>query len=67
MKRVPHPTDARDVIRRISELRDLCRRLSRAGYKAGLHPHDPDQVSPVKQVRETPRKYRARQTQAAAK
>lgn len=65
MKRVPPPTDARAVIRRISELRDLCRRLSRAGYAAGLHPHNPDQAPAVKQVREASVPYRARRSPAA--
>jgi len=36
--------DARRVIKRISDLRDLARNLSRAGYLAGLHGNDPEQV-----------------------
>jgi hypothetical protein len=51
--------DARDVIRRISELRDLCRELARAGYRAGLHSYNPDQLAKAKTVREDGRLYRA--------
>lgn len=37
-------TPAQKVIRQISELRDLARRLARAGFEAGLHKRDPDKL-----------------------
>ena len=36
--------DAQRVIKRISDLRDLARNLSRTGYFASLHGNDPEQV-----------------------
>jgi hypothetical protein len=44
MKRRPTITPAQKVIRQISDLRDLARRLARAGFEAGLHKHDPDKL-----------------------
>jgi hypothetical protein len=41
MKRAARLTEAEKVVRRISELRNLARRLAKAGYEAGLHGHDP--------------------------
>ena len=60
MKRSPRMTDAEKVVRRISELRDLARRLAKAGYQAGLHPHDPDQPPASNRVAETPSRYSTR-------
>ncbi len=54
MKRETRMTSAEKVVRRISELRDLARRLSKAGYEADLHSHDPNRVA------ETTGKYTAR-------
>ena len=36
--------DARRVIKRISDLRDLALKLSRTGYLAGLHNNDPEHL-----------------------
>ena len=47
MIRVIQVTDAEKVVRRISELRDLARRLAKAGYEAGLHRHDPGKMDRV--------------------
>jgi hypothetical protein len=44
MKRRSTITPAEKIIRQISELRDLARRLARAGFEAGLHKNDPDKV-----------------------
>ena len=41
MKTGEQTTRAERVIRRISDLRDLCRKLSKAGYEAGLHNRPP--------------------------
>ena len=41
MRRVTRMTSAEKVVRRISELRDLARRLAQAAYQAGLHNYDP--------------------------
>ena len=47
MKRGTPTTPAQHIVRRISELRDLVRRLSQAGYRAGLHNHDPNRLPAV--------------------
>lgn len=38
----PETTNAEQIIRRISELRDLCLHLARIGKAAGLHDRDLD-------------------------
>jgi hypothetical protein len=50
-------TDAEQIVRRISELRDLALRLAKAGYQAGLHPYDPNYVTSTNKVGETSGKY----------
>ncbi|HTS18116.1 MAG TPA: hypothetical protein VMP11_11125 [Verrucomicrobiae bacterium] len=60
MKRRPTITPAQKVIRRISELRDLGRRLARAGFVAGLHKHDPDKLPWENRVAESKGGYSAR-------
>lgn len=60
MKRVTRMTSAEKVVRRISELRDLARRLARAGYQAGLHSHDPDRLPSTNKVAERAGRYTAR-------
>jgi hypothetical protein len=57
MKRVPRMTAAEKTVRRISELRDLARRLAQAGFKAGLHGNDPNRVPSTNKVAESPGKY----------
>jgi hypothetical protein len=58
MKKPSSTISARQVIRQISELRELGRRLAQAGYKAGLHDNDPNRL-PSK-IAETPITYRVR-------
>ena len=60
MKRPPLMTSAQKIIWRISELRDLSRRLSLAGYRAGLHPYDPNQLPSISTVTERCGKYSTR-------
>ena len=60
MKRGAPITPAQKIIRRISELRDLARRLSQAGYRAGLHSHDPDQLPTANRVAEQSGDYNVR-------
>jgi hypothetical protein len=60
MKCRPATTPAQKIIRRISELRDLARRLARAGFEAGLHKHDPDKVPWADRVAEGKGGYSAR-------
>jgi hypothetical protein len=60
MTRRSETTPAQKVIRRISELRDLGRRLARAGFKAGLHKHDPDKVPWENRIAESKGGYSAR-------
>ena len=57
MKRGMTMTPAQKIIRRISELRELTRRLALAGYRAGLHGHDPNQLPSTNRVAETPSVY----------
>jgi len=57
MKRKPAMTPAQQIVRRISELRDLSRRLSQAGFRAGLHSHDPNRLSSANRVAERPGTY----------
>jgi len=45
-------TPAQRIVRRISELRNLSRRLSLAGYRAGLHPYDPNRLPSTNKVAE---------------
>lgn len=60
MKRPSRMTKAQEVVWRISELRDLARRLARAGYQAGLHSRDPDQLPAANKVAERTGKYGTR-------
>jgi hypothetical protein len=60
MKRQLATTPAQQIIRRISELRDLSRRLSQAGYRAGLHTNDPYQLPSSNRVAERCRVYSSR-------
>jgi hypothetical protein len=60
MKRASTITPAQKVIRRISELRDLGRRLARAGFKAGLHKHNPDKLPWENRVAESKGDYSVR-------
>ena len=60
MKRHVRTTPAERIIRRISELRDLSRRLSLAGYRAGLHPYDPNRLPSVNKVAERRGTYSSR-------
>ncbi len=60
MKRPLSMTPAQKVIWRISELRDLSRRLAQAGFRAGLHPYDPNRLPPTTKVAERRGKYSAR-------
>ena len=50
-------TPAQHIVWRISELRDLARRLSQAGYRAGLHSHDPNRLLSANRVAERPGGY----------
>jgi hypothetical protein len=61
MKRRSAITPAQKTIRRISELRDLARRLARAGFEAGLRKHDPDKVPWENRVAEGKGGYSARE------
>ena len=58
MKPHPTPSDAQQVIRRISVLRDLCLRLSSTGYRAGLHKRKHGRSVPPSSVAETKAVYR---------
>ena len=60
MKRPTSMTPAQKIVWRISELRDLSRRLSQAGYRAGLHPYDPNRLPSTKGVAERRGKYSTR-------
>ena len=60
MKRGMTMTPAQKIIRRISALRELTRRLALAGYRAGLHSHDPNQLPSVNHVAEPPAVYSVR-------
>ena len=60
MKRAAQMTDAEKTVRRISELRDLARRLAQAGFQSGLHRHDPNRLTRVNRVADSPGKYTAR-------
>jgi len=64
MKRRIPTTPAQRIIRRISELRDLSRRLALAGFRAGLHKRDPNRLPDGIRVAEDARPYatRARST-----
>jgi hypothetical protein len=53
-------TDAEQIVRRISDLRDLARRLAQAGFQSGLHGHDPSRVTSANAVAKAPGKYKAR-------
>ena len=53
-------TPAQKTIWRISELRDLVRRLSLAGYHAGLHSHNPNRLPRATRVAERPNHYTVR-------
>jgi hypothetical protein len=64
MKRATRKTDAEQIVRRISDLRDLARRLAQAGFQSGLHRHDPSRVTRVNRVAEAPGKYKARRQKA---
>lgn len=57
MKRPARMTKAQDVVWRISELRDLARQLARAGYQAGLHSHNPNNLSSTNKIAERSGKY----------
>lgn len=57
MKRALRTTPAEKVVRRISELRDLARRLAKAGFEAGLHIHDLSRTDASNRVAERPAKY----------
>ncbi|HUI07988.1 MAG TPA: hypothetical protein VL486_13390 [Verrucomicrobiae bacterium] len=52
IKRKPAMSPAQQIIYRISELRDLSRKLARAGFEAGLHTHDPDRLPAANKVAE---------------
>jgi hypothetical protein len=52
MKRKAPTTPAQQIIYRISELRDLSRKLARAGFEAGLHTHDLDRLPATNKVAE---------------
>ena len=60
MKRGTATTPAQRIVRRISELRDLSRRLSLAGYRAGLHPYDPNRLPSTNKVAERRGVYSSR-------
>jgi hypothetical protein len=60
MKRVTRMTSAEKIVRRISELRDLVRRLAKAGFESGLHRHDPNRVTGANKIAEAPGKYTTR-------
>ncbi|HUJ73034.1 MAG TPA: hypothetical protein VLZ30_12395 [Verrucomicrobiae bacterium] len=60
MKRAIRITSAEKVVRQISELRDLARRLAKAGFKAGLHDRDPSRLLASNKVAETSGKYTTR-------
>ena len=60
MKRSHTPTAAEQVVRRISELRDLARRLARAGYEAGLHSYAPPRLPSTNKVAERRGRYSAK-------
>ncbi len=60
MKRPTPITPAQQTVWRISELRKLARRLSQAGYRAGLHTHDPNRLSSANRVAERPNGYSIR-------
>ena len=53
-------TPAQKIIWRISELRKLARRLALAGFRAGLHNHDPNRLPSAKRVAERPKNYTVR-------
>ena len=53
-------TSAEKVVRRISELRELARRLAHAGYRAGLHNYDPNRLPSSNKVAEQAAKYTTR-------
>jgi hypothetical protein len=67
MKRVTRMTSAEKVVRRISDLRDLARRLAKAGYQAGLHSCDPSLVPTLNKVAENSGKYTTRKKSSKAK
>ena len=58
--RARQSTPAQRIVRRISELRDLSRRLSQAGYQAGLHTADPNQLPNVNRIAENRGEYSIR-------
>lgn len=60
MKRSNTPTAAEQTVRRISELRDLARRLARAGYEAGLHSHASTRLPSPSKVAERHGRYSAK-------
>jgi hypothetical protein len=60
MKRGTPTTPAQQIVRRISELRDLSRRLARAGFQAGLHPYDLNRLPSVNKAAERRGTYSTR-------
>jgi hypothetical protein len=60
MKRQVPATSARRIIRRISDLRELSRRLAEAGFQAGLHKHDPNRLPHENKVAEDMGTYTTR-------
>ncbi len=65
MKPVSGKMSAEEVVRRISDLREVTRRLAMAGYAAGLHRHDPSRVHGLNQVSESAGRYRVGKKRAA--
>jgi len=61
MKRPASMTPAQKIIWRISELRDLSRRLAQAGFRAGLHSHDPNRVPSTTRIAERRGRYSTRE------
>jgi hypothetical protein len=60
MNRVNSISDAGPIIRRISELRELCRNLARAGRRAGLRSGGKQPARRTSQVAEAVASFRAK-------
>jgi len=62
MKRPKFMTPAKKIIWRISELRDLSRRLALAGFRAGLHSYDPNRLPSTTRIAERRGGYSVRKS-----
>ncbi len=60
MNRATTTSSAERIVWRISELRELARRLAQAGYQAGLHTNDPNRLVSAKDVAERSGTYAKR-------